>query len=423
MPSDLSKAVASVRKWIFNTADGGQIIQTPHELQRFFQEYQQGGALGPVTEAQAMRVSAVFACVRLLSDSVAMLPLCLFRKQDGKNVCAEDDPTHFVLAVRPNSWQTPYEFKRMLMAHALLKGNFYAKKNMWRGRVTDLIPLNPGLMRVEQEDDGELVYLYHRPNNSVLRYRQKDIFHVRNLCVDGVRGLSTLEAARNSVGVSIKTEQHAASLFSNGVRPSGVLESPDELSDDAYERMRKDFEEKYVGSENAYRPMILEGGVTWKQMTMTAEDSQFIDQRKYSVAEIARFFGVPPHAIGDIDRGTSWGSGIEQQNVAFLIHTLGPYLVNIEQTCIRDLVPSSDQTNFVVKFDTSLLTRPDFGTRQTGYQIMKRNGVVNANEWRKAEGLEPIEGAEADAYRTDASGVPGSSPDQAAGQGEDEASD
>lgn len=401
MPSDLSKAVQGVKKWVFASGDGGQIIRTPQELDRFFREYNGAGVLGPVSEAQAMRVSAVFACVRLLSDSVAMLPIDLFQKVGGKNVLAEADPLHHVLTVRPNSWQTPYEFKRTAMAHVLLKGNFYAKKNVWRGKVTDLIPLNPGLMLVEQEDDGELVYKYRRPNGVAVRYRQRDIFHLRGLCVDGVRGLSVLEAARNSVGVSIKTEQHAANLFSNGVRPSGVLESPDDLSEEAYERMRKDFEEKYVGSENAYRPMILEGGVTWKQMAMTAEDTQFIDQRKYSVSEIARFFGVPPHAIGDIDRGTSWGSGIEQQNVGFLIHTLGPYLVNIEQTCVRDLVPVSEQANFVVKFDTSLLTKPDFGTRQTGLQIMKRNGVINANEWRKSEGLEPIEDPEADEYRAD----------------------
>lgn len=421
MLSDLKSASQRVKNWIFNSADGGQLIRTPQDLERFYQSYGNSGVVGPVSEASALRVSAVFACVRLLADSIAMLPISLYEKVSGKNIVAEDDPLHYVLTIRPNSWQTPYEFWRTAMTHVLLRGNFYAKKNMWRGKVSDLIPLNPTRMTVEQDDDGELTYKYQTRDGAPLRYRQKDIFHLRALSVDGVRGLSVLEAARNSVGVSIKTEEHAAMLFSNGVRPSGVLMCEEELSQEAYERMRTDFTNHYSGSENNAKPMILESGLKWQQMSMSAEDSQFIDQRKYSVAEIARFFGVPPHAIGDLDRGTSWGSGIEQQNVAFLIHTLGPYLVNIQQTCVRDLVPASDQTKFVVKFDTSLLTRPDFGTRQTGYQIMKRNGVVNANEWRKAEGLEPIEDPEADEYRADGEGAPGVAPgaDPREGEGDE----
>lgn len=413
MPSDLVKIARGIGNWIFNQGDGGQLIRTSEDLARYLQLAQNQTVAGPITEGQALRVSAVYACVRLLSDSIAMLPCSLYEKVGRKNVIAANNPVHLVLSIRPNSWQTAYEFWRMVITHLLLRGNFYAEKVIYRSKVTDLIPLNPAWMRAKVLETGGIVYEYRKNGTETVIYSQEQIFHVRGLSIDGVTGMSVLEAARNSIGVSIKTEEYSAQLFTNGVRPSGVLQSEKALNKEAYERLREDFTEHYAGAGNNQRPMILEDGLTWQQMSMTAEDSQFIDQRKYSVAEIARFFGVPPHAIGDIDRGTSWGSGIEQQNVGFLIHTLGPYLVNIQQTCIRDLLPRSDQTKFVVKFDTALLTRPDFKARQTGYQIMTTNGAMSRNEWREKEGFEPIEDPEADEYRSDAAPASGASSDSA----------
>lgn len=360
-------------------------------------------------------MSAIFACVRLLSDSIAMLPCALYRKEGNKTVLADADPVNSVLSFRPNSWQTPYEFWRTAMMHVLLRGNFFAEKVLLRDRVSDLIPLNPAWMTVGVTSGG-IEYTYRKPNAAAKVYPQAALLHLRGLSVDGVVGMSVLEAARNSVGVSVKAEDHAINMFKNGVCPSGVLNHPGELSEGAVARLREDFETRYSGTVNSAKPMLLEEGMKWEPMSMTADDAQFIEQRKYSVAEIARFFGVPPHAIGDVDRGTSWGSGIEQQNVAFLIHTLGPYLVNIQQTCVRDLVPRAEQSKFVIKFDTSLLKQPDFGTRQTGYQIMKRNGALSANEWRKAEGYEPIDSEDADKYSADAVAAPGHSPAEGGGQ-------
>lgn len=418
MASELATVARGVRKWVFGAVqqDGpGRYAATPEEIQRMLLAEAMGGStiLGPVSDGQSLRVAAVYACVRLLSDSIGMLPASLFKKDGDKHTIDETNTVHALICVRPNGWQTAYEFWRLAMMHILMRGNFYALKALANKRVTGLVPLDPTQMRVKQDDAGVLTYLYTRPRDgTVVTFSQEEIFHVRGLTADGVVGLSVLEAARNSIGVSIRTEQHGATLFSKGATPSGSLEVQGELSLEAYARLRKDFEENYAGSENAHRVMILEQGAKFSPISMSAVDSQFIESRKFTRSEIAMFFGVPPHAIGDVERGTSWGSGIEQQNIGFLIHTLMPYIVNIQQACIRDLIPLPDQTKFVVKFDTDLLTKADFVSRQNGLQVMRRNGVLSANDWRKAEGFDPIEGAEADSYVTVAAagGTPAAPP-------------
>jgi HK97 family phage portal protein len=411
--SDLAfLAPQNIKKFVFGatqTAGPGRISSTPEEIQRaLLQEMEGGNSLfGPVSDSQAMRVAAVWACLRLLSTAVAMLPLSLYRKEGEKNVIDEANPVHQLLSARPNHWQTPFEFKQMEVAHLLMKGNFYAQKVTLGGRVTDLLPLNPN--RVEPEmDRGVITYKYSRDNEQPIYFKQSEIYHVRSLCLDGLKGMGVLEAARNAIAASVHMEQHGASMMRNSATPSGVLHTDLELSEDAFKRIRKDFEDNYMGSENSGRPLILEGGLKWQQLSMNAEDLAFIDQRKLTRSEIAMFFGVPPHMIGDIERGTSWGSGIEQQNLGFLVHTLMPYLINIQQACLRDLLPLSEQPKFVVKFDTSLLTRADFVARQNGLQIMARNGVLSANDWRKIEGFDPIDVArfpQADDYRVSGPGA------------------
>jgi HK97 family phage portal protein len=410
---------SNIQKFIFGatqTTGPGRISRTPDEIQRALLQEIEGGRtiLGPVSDSQAMRVAAVWACVRLLSTAVAMLPLALYRKEGEKNVIDPQHPVHQLLSLRPNFWQTPFEFWQMVVAHILMKGNFYAQKVVFRGQITDLLWLDPNHTSPEMTDNG-LVYNYEAPGKPKKVFKQSEILHIRGLCLDGVRGLGVLEAARNSIAVSLHMEQHGAAMMDNKATPSGVLQTELELSDDAFKRIRKDFEENYMGSHNAGRPMILEGGLKWQSMSMNAEDLAFIDQRKLTRSEIAMFFGVPPHMIGDIERGTSWGSGIEQQNLGFLVHTLMPYLINIQQACLRDLLPLKEQPNFVVKFDTDLLTRADFVARQNGLQIQKRNGVISANEWRKIEGKDPIDVSqypEADDY---VSSGPGASAPEGAG--------
>lgn len=341
-----------------------------------------------VTSDSAMRVGAVYACVRVLSDSVAMLPLQLHETgPDGRTKLAREHAVHKLLCVRPNRWQTAFEFWRLAMGHVALRGNFFARI-VRRGPTIDaLLPLNPDRMRVVQTAAG--VEYHYTVDSRETVYKQADVLHLRGLSTDGLMGLSPIEAAAEAVGLAIRTEQHGAKLFTNGAQPAGVLTHPANLSEEAAKNLTKSFEAAYSGVENAHKTMVLEEGLTWQKLGLTAEESQFIDSRKFQRNEIAMFFGVPPHMIGDIERGTSWGSGIEQQGLGFVTYTLLPYLTNIAQAVARDLLTEAERDRFHAKFDTEALTRADFLTRQQGLQIMRSAGVINANEWRQREGMNP----------------------------------
>lgn len=356
---------------------------------------------GTVSDGQAMRVAAVWACVRLLSDALATLPVALYKTDGVRNTLARKHAVNRLLSVRPNNWQTPFEFQRMALAHVLLRGNFYAQKIVSQGRVVDLLPLVPSRVQVKQSNGYDIVYQYQLDRGTFKTFAQDEILHFRGLSVDGVRGLSVLEAARNSISLAVQTETHGRRLFTHGATPSGVLKHPKELSGEAIERLRAQFNDHVAGEENAHKPILLEDGLEWQQLSMTAEDTQFIDSRKFSRTEIAMFFGVPPHMIGDVERGTSWGSGIEQQSLGFLVYTLMPFIINFQQALVRDLLKPEEQMDYVVKYDTAMLTRADFKTRQDGLAIMRRNGVISANDWRKVEGLDPIQDEAADDYLAD----------------------
>jgi HK97 family phage portal protein len=414
--SELARVANGLQRWVFGSitpAGGGRVASTPEQVQDMLLLEAVGGASGSrVSDADAMRVAAVWACIRLLSTAVAMLPVSLYRREGDKHTVEIDHPVHELVSLRPNFWQTSFEFWQMAVAHILMRGNFYAEKVIFKGEISDLLPLDPTYMDPKITPEGRLVYEYRGPNGRQIVYPREKILHMRGLTLDGLKGLSVLSAARNSISFAARSEEHGSSMMTNGARPSGVLQTDDPLTEEAFQRIRADFEKNFCGSGNTGRPMILESGLKWAQMALSAEDAQFIDQRKFTRSELAMFFGVPPHMIGDIERGTSWGSGIETQNLGFLVHTLLPYLINIQQACVRDLIPFAEQSNFVVKFDTSLLTRADFGSRQTGLQIQKRNGVISANDWRKIEGLDPIEDTEADAYRADQGAVAPAAPGQ-----------
>lgn len=351
-----------------------------------------------VTEGSALRVAAVYACVSLLSRSQAMLPLQLFVRDGARRKLALEHPAAALLMGAPNRWQTPFDFEAMMVAHKHLRGNAYAFISELNGKVQELIPLNPARMRVVQRDDLTLDYVYKRRDGRERVYAQSEIHHRRGLCTDGVMGLSPLEAARRAIGLAIDMEAHGQKMFQNAAKPSGALKSPKPLTPEAAARLKSSFEAAHAGSENAYKTMVLEDGLEWVQIGMSSEDLQFIEGRKLQRSEIAMFFAVPPHMIGDIERGTSWGSGIEQQSLGFLVHTLNPHLVNDRQALMRDLIRGKDAAKYLISHDTSILTRAEFSTRQNGLEIQKRNGVINANEWREIEGLNPREDGKGDDY-------------------------
>lgn len=347
-----------------------------------------------------MHVSAVYACVRVLADSVAMLPLRLYEDGGLTSKIAIGNPLDRLVNKRPNFLQTPFEFKRFIVGTLALRGNAYVQKFMIGSRNQQLIPLHPDRITPKfDEASMQVVYEYRGKDGNVTPLRQSDVMHFRALSTDRFMGLSPVAAAAEAIGLSIQTEKHGAKLFSQAAQPSGVLKHPQLLSEGAAKRLKETFDSTYSGAENSHRTMLLEEGMTWEKVGMTSEESQFLETRKFQRNEIAMFFGIPPHMIGDIDRGTSWGSGIEQQGIGFVTYTLLPWLTNISQACDRDLLSDREQDQFSYKFETDELTRADFLTRQQGREIQARNGVISPNEWRRMERMNPRDDGEGDTFR------------------------
>lgn len=352
-----------------------------------------------VTAANSMRVAAVYACVALLSRSQGMLPLQLYKRDGRSRTLDTEHPVSDLLMVAPNRWQTPMEFEAMLIAHRAIVGNAYAHIVRQGSKPIELVPLNPANMQVVQRPDGALEYLYTRQDGKRIRFSQSEIHHRRGLSTDGIVGLSPVAAARKAIGLAMQTERHAGALFKQGAKPAGALKTANALTDEAYTRLQQSFSADYEGVENHYKTLILEQGLEWQSISMNAVDSQFLESRKFQRSEIAMFYGVPPHMIGDIERGTSWGSGIEQQSLGFLTHTLQPYLVADQQALARDLLTPAERKTHIIRHDTAALTQIAFLPRQQGYEIQLRNGVINPNEWRIREGENPRDDAEGNLYQ------------------------
>lgn len=364
---------------------------TPDEIARMIAGGRSTMSGAAVNSESAMRVAAVYACVRVLADSVAMLPLRLYRKnKDGTHELAGDHFADGLVDGAPNEIHTPFEFKRLVVGTLALRGNAYVWHFMRGTKLAQLIPLHPDRVKVELPA-GEMrpKYSYLLPNHTWKVFDPGEIMHFRALSQDGILGMSPIRVAAEAIGLALRSEQHGAALFANAASPAGVLKHPQQLSKPAADRLAASFQEKYSGSENAHKTILLEEGMSWEKVGMTAEESQFIESRKFQRSEIAMFFGIPPHMIGDIERGTSWGSGIEQQGVGFVTYTLLPWLTNIAQACERDLLPFSERRKYQFKFLTDDLTRADFLVRQQGREIQARNGVLSPDEWRRAEGMNP----------------------------------
>lgn len=341
----------------------------------------------------ASRVAAVYRCVGLLSEPLGSLPLELIRRVGDMRERADDLALWSVLAERPNRWQTPFEFFTLMQRRVLLRGNAYARiiRNQ-RREVTDLVPLDPDHVRVEQLPDWSIVYRYAPRRGIEIQLRETDVLHVRNRTRDGVVGLSVIEHARESIGLAVQTERHGATLFRRGARPSGVFKHPTELSQAAYERLQDQLAE-HAGAENSSGTLILESGADFSPVSMTAEDAQFIQTRAFTRAEIATFFGVPPHMLGDTERATSWGSGIEQQTIGFITYSLRPWLVMWEQAIKRALLPN--ERGVTAKFDVAELLAGDIKAEAQRDALALQWGWLNPDEVRARRGLNPRPGGDA----------------------------
>lgn len=348
-----------------------------------------------VNQRSAMQISAVYACVRVLAESIAGLPLHVY--QCGKNDSREkavEHPLYFLLHDEPNPEMTSFVFRETLMTHLLLWGNAYAQIiRDGRGQVIALYPLMPDRMRVDWDEKGQIYYRYqlgadesHLDKAGTVDLSPKDVLHIPALGFDGLVGYSPIAMARNSIGMAIACEDFGASFFRNGAAPFGVLEHPGVLKNP--EKLRAAWEAQYGGSRNSERVAVLEEGMKFNPIAIPPEQAQFLETRKFQVDEIARIFHVPPHMIGDLERSTF--SNIEQQSLEFVKYTLNPWVCRWEQALTRSLLSPKEKREYSIKFNVDGLLRGDYQSRMNGYAVGRQNGWMSANDIRELENMDKI---------------------------------
>ena len=355
-----------------------------------------GSAAGKrVNERSAMQMTAVYSCVRILAEAVAGLPLHLYRyKEDGGKEKALDHPLYLLLHDEPNPEMSSFVFRETLMTHLLLWGNAYAQiiRN-GRGEVMALYPLMPDRMAVDRDDKGQLYYEYTTSaddapisKGSIVRLKPSDVLHIPGLGFDGLVGYSPIAMAKNAIGLAIATEEYGSKFFANGAQPSGVLEHPGTIKDP--QRVRDSWMSQFGGSANSNKIAVLEEGLKYTPISISPEQAQFLETRKFQINEIARIFRVPPHMVGDLEKSSF--SNIEQQSLEFVKYTLEPWLVRWEQSIQRTLFSADEKKRYFVRFNVEGLLRGDYASRMNGYAVGRQNGWLSANDIRELENLDRI---------------------------------
>ena len=340
-----------------------------------------------VNERTAMQTTAVYACVRILAETIASLPLNVYRSTDNGKEKAINHQLYYLLHDEPNPEMTSFVFRETLMSHLLLWGNAYAQIiRDGRGKVLALYPLLPDRMAVDRTTDGQLFYEYRKDAGYVI-LRPEDVLHIPGLGFDGLVGYSPIAMAKNAVGMAIATEEYGAKFFANGANPGGVLEHPGVVKDPA--RIRESWNAVYQGSGNAHRVAVLEEGMKFQPIGIPPEQAQFLETRKFQTEEICRIFRVPPHLVANLDKATF--SNIEHQSISFVVHTIRPWLVRLEQGMNKALLSKSEKGQYFVGFVVDGLLRGDYASRMQGYAIGIQNGFLSPNDVRTLENMNTIE--------------------------------
>ncbi len=341
-----------------------------------------------VDEMSAMQTSAVYACVRVLSETIASLPFSLYKREVKASIKAEEHPLHSVLHDMANPEMTSFSFREIMMTSLLLWGNAYARIIKDKaGHVKELWYLKPQNMQVERDSrTKKIVYTYTDDDGRTITYKTEQIFHIVGLSFDGVKGKSPIEQAKEAVGLALATEEFGARFFGNGARPGGVLEHPGIVKDP--DKLRESWNKVHQGSRNSNKIAVLEEGMKYHEIGLSPEASQFLQTRKYQLNEICRIFRVPPHMVGDLERSTF--SNIEHQSIEFVTHTIRPWMVRWEQAVFKSLLNETERTLYYAYFNVDGLLRGDFATRMQGYATARQNGWMSINEIRELENMNPI---------------------------------
>jgi len=353
-----------------------------------------------VDEKSAMQIATVYACVRLLAESVAQLPLHLYRYTDsgtGKEMAA-DHPVYPIIHRQPNPEMTSFTWRETMMVHLLLWGNSYSQIiRDGKNGIISIYPLLPENVEVDRDERGEIYYIYHAytdeapgEKNKDIIFQREEVLHVPGLGFNGLVGFSPIAMMKNALGSTLAVEKYGSAFFKNGAQPSGVLEHPGVLKNP--EKIRQNWTDVYGGANNAHKVCVLEEGMSYKAISLPPEDSQFLSTRQFGVEEICRIFRVPPHMVQDLQRATF--NNIEHMAIEFVMHTLMPWLIRIEQAIIKDVLVGEEKDQLFPKFNVDGLMRGDYKSRMEGYAVAITNGIMSVNDVRKLENMDPLDDAD-----------------------------
>lgn len=365
---------------------------------RYYQNSRGVYAAGQVVSPETgVHNDTVFRCVSILANSAAWFPKGMFEFLERGRRPAPEHPLDRIIGREPNNQQSAFEFWRLFYFHLILRGNVYVQivpGPAGRGWVGQLVLLHPDRVKgPEVLPSGRRRYEYTTPSNEKIpMIGGIDIWHVSGLSADGLRGLSMMDLASDSIGISMAAERHAARFFERGVKATGVLQHPNKLTTETAKEMGESFSRAYGGEAGAGRTPVLWDKMIFQPISLNLKDQEFLDSRKFSVTQIARWFGVPPHMVGDVERSTSWGTGIEQQGLHFLIYSLAPWIALVEQSIRNNLVVQSER--YYPKFNVNALLRMDAKAQADVFSVLIDKGVLSPNECRELLDRNPRDGGD-----------------------------
>ncbi len=350
-----------------------------------------------VSPETALECTAVLACVRLLSESIAAMPTNLYRRlPGGGKEIADDQPLHEILAYQPNSWMTSFEFKELMQSWLLLWGNAYAhiKGSIRRGAVDELIPLHPSRMEVKRLENGKLRYYYREPatvtdpNPQPTEYRQDEIFHLRWMSSDGVRGYVPTALSKDAIALARATELHSSAFFGNGAKVGTYIETDQPHKPEALQRFRQQWDEAHRGPEKAFKTVVMPFGFKKKDDPVNNADAELVSTRRFQLEEVCRAYRVPPHLVGDLSNVRY--STVEQAAIDYKTFSIMPWCRRWELACRRDLVV--DDKTYFVGFDMNSLMAGDYAARSTYLREAFNTGALDVDEYRAEIGYNPLPG-------------------------------
>lgn len=360
-----------------------------------------------VNEETALSNVTVYACIRLLSETLASLPLVVYKRNGKGKIRATEHPLYTLLHNQPNPEMNSLTLRETLMSHLLTWGNAYAQID-WEDytHIKALWPLFPNRVRKTRDPQTKQIIYHYTPSDGShpVDLPAWRVLHIPGLGFDGLVGYAPITMARNTIGLAQATEEFGSRFFKNGINPSGILEHPSKMSDTAYKNLKESFTNQYAGLGNSNKPIILEEGAKFNKISVSPEDAQFLETRKFQRSEIASFFHVPPHMIGDLERSTN--NNIEQQSLEFVIYTMRPWLVRWEQAINTQLLTEDERSDYFAEFLVEGLLRGSPVTRASFYKELFYLGALSPNDIREKENLDPITDPGGDKYYVQANMVP-----------------